>query len=161
MNDGEHSGVDREADLGNQAMPDMTGLDYLRKAQAGTLQEPPVAGLIGCSLQEVKEGNVILEFSPSESHYNNFGNVMGGVAAAVIDAATGCAVYSTLATGTGYATISLNVQCVRPITTDVGRMRCEARIVQVGNRIGTAEAKLMDQQGKIYAFGSSSCMILR
>jgi acyl-coenzyme A thioesterase PaaI-like protein len=40
-------------------------------------------------------------------------------------------------------------------------MRCEGRIIQVGNRIGTAEAKLVDQQGKIYAFGSSSCMILR
>ena len=38
---------------------------------------------------------------------------------------------------------------------DVGKMRCKARIVQVGNRVGTAEAKLADQQGKLYTFGSS------
>lgn len=163
MNDDEYSGADGKTYLWSQAMPgsSMRGLDFLREAQAGKLPEPPVAALIGCSLQDVEEGMVVLGFSPSERHYNNFGNVMGGVAAAAIDAATGCAVYSTLAAGVGYATINLNVQYVRPITADVGKMRCEARVVQVGNRVGTAEAKLVDQEGTVYAFGSSSCMILR
>jgi uncharacterized protein (TIGR00369 family) len=163
LNDDEHPGADRKANSSNQTMSgaSVSGLDHLRAVKSGVVQHPPIAGLIGCSIQEVEEGSVVFEFSPSEQYYNDFGTVHGGLAAAVIDAATGCAVYSTLAAGAGFATINLNVQYVRPITADVGKMRCEGRIIQVGNRIGTAEAKLVDQQGRIYAFGSSSCMILR
>lgn len=163
MNDDERLGSEQKGYLWNQAVigTSISGLDYLRKIQAGLLQEPPVADLIGASIQEVKEGVVVLEIEPSERHYNIYGNVMGGVIAAVIDAATASAIISNLAAGIGCTTINLSVQYVRPITVDVGKMRCEARVIQVNNDVGRAEAKLVDRVGKIYAFGSCCCMILR
>jgi uncharacterized protein (TIGR00369 family) len=127
----------------------------------GVLEEPPIGRLIGLRLTEVKEGRVVLEYTPAECHYNLSGRVQGGVAALLIDAATGSAVYSLLPAGVKYTSLDLKANYVRPITLDAGPLRCEAWIVHMGARTGIAEAKLTDGQGRLYAVGASTCMIFR
>lgn len=139
----------------------MSGLEFLSALKDGSLEEPPIATLIGFRIIEVEEGRVALEFIPSECHYNFSGNVHGGVPSSIIDAATGSAVYSLLPAGVRYTSLDLKVNYVRPITLETGRLRCEAWTVHVGARTGIAEAKLTDEQGRLYAFGTSTCMIFR
>jgi len=139
----------------------MSGLQFLRALKDGSIEEPPIAMLIGFRIIEVEEGRVAFEFTPSECHYNFSGNIQGGIPSSVIDAATGSAVYSLLPAGVKYTSLDLKVNYVRPITLESGRLRCEAWTVHMGARTGIAEAKLTDRQGRLHAFGTSLCMIFR
>jgi uncharacterized protein (TIGR00369 family) len=78
----------------------------------------------------------------------------------LIDSATGCAVHTTLPEGGGYGTLETKVNLVRAIQTDTGALRAEGRVVHRGSRIATAEARVVGEgDGKLYAHGTSTCMI--
>ena len=55
----------------------------------------------------------------------------------------------------------MKVNFIRPITSGTGLVRCEAKIIHVGKRTGTAEGKLIGHEGKLYAHAVNTCMILR
>jgi acyl-coenzyme A thioesterase PaaI-like protein len=40
-------------------------------------------------------------------------------------------------------------------------VRCEANVVHVGGRIATAEAKLVDDAGRLYGHATTTCMVFR
>ena len=139
----------------------MSGLDALRAVQSGELPPPPIAVLLGMSIAEVDMGRVVFTATPAEYHYNPIGVVHGGLAATLLDSAMGCAVHSTLPAGTGYTTLEIKVNYVRAITRDTGEVRCEAHIIHQGGRIATAEARVTDAAGKLYAHGTTTCIIFR
>jgi uncharacterized protein (TIGR00369 family) len=139
----------------------MSGLDYLRGMRDGTIDHPPISLLVAFKLVEADEGRVVFEIEPEEYHLNPFSAVHGGVTCGVLDAATGCAVHSTLPAGVGYTSIDIKVNFLRPITKETGLLRCEGTVIQVGNRLGIAEGRMTDSGGRLYAFGVSTCMILR
>ena len=139
----------------------ISGIAYLRALQSGELPPPPIAVLIGMSITEVSEGRVVFTAEPSEYHYNPLGTVHGGFTATLLDSALGCVVQSMLPAGTGYTTVELEVNYLRPITTKTGMVYCEGKIIYVGGRIATAEGRLTDAEGKLYAHGTTTCIILR
>ena len=47
---------------------------------------------------------------------------------------------------------------MRPLTVEVGQIRCEATVLHSGNRVATAEARIVDSTGKIYAHGTTTCI---
>ncbi|WIM90492.1 hypothetical protein PT015_20430 [Candidatus Mycobacterium wuenschmannii] len=65
--------------LGAQAAMSMTGLDYLRAMQAGTLPSPPLLHTLNMRLESVESGEVVFGMTPAEFHYNPIGSVHGGV----------------------------------------------------------------------------------
>ena len=48
----------------------------------------------------------------------------------------------------------------RPILADTGRVRAEGRVVSRGRQVVTAEAKVMDAQGRVLAHGTSTLLVL-
>ena len=48
----------------------------------------------------------------------------------------------------------------RPIRPDDGTVRCEGRVVSQGRQIATAEARLLSEDGKLLAHGTSTLIIL-
>ena len=147
--------------FGANAARTMSGLDYLRAIETGEIPPPPIAQLLGFSLQRVDSGQAVFELEPAEYHYNPIGMVHGGVASTVLDSAMGCAVHSTLPAGTGYSTVELKVNFIRPLSTETGTLHCEASVIHTGGRIATAEGKLVDKDGKLYAHGTTTCIIFR
>lgn len=139
----------------------MSGLEYLRAIARGELPAAPIADLIGFSISEVDEGRVVFECSPAECHYNPIGTVHGGLACTLFDSAMGCAVHTALPAGVGYTTVELKVNFLRPITTETGRLSCEGRTIHVGGRIATAEARLLDDSGRLLGHATTTCMIFR
>jgi uncharacterized protein (TIGR00369 family) len=139
----------------------MSGLQAMRAVQAGELPPPPIAVLMGMGLVEVEEGRVVFTALPAEYHYNPIGVVHGGLAATLLDSALGCAVHTTLPAGTGYTTLEIKVNYVRAITLATGELRCEAKILHQGGRIATAEGRITDASGKLYAHGTTTCIIFR
>ena len=139
----------------------VSGIEYLRALQAGELPPPPFAVLMGIWITEVSEGRVVFAAEPGEYHYNPLGTVHGGVMATLLDSALGCAVQSLLPAGTSYTTLELKVNYLRPVTTKTGMVYAEGKIIHLGGRIATAEARLTDAAGKLYAHGTTTCIILR
>lgn len=138
----------------------MRGLDFLQAMIDGEIPRPPFAYLLGMTLIEVAPGRAVFTVTPAEFLYNPIGLVHGGVAMTILDSATGCAVQTMLEAGVGYTTVSGNTNFIRPITLDTGLLRAEAQTINVGRRIATAEARLVDGAGKLYAHGVSTCAIL-
>ncbi|HXW50518.1 MAG TPA: PaaI family thioesterase [Candidatus Acidoferrales bacterium] len=147
--------------LSVDAAKTMSGLDRLRALLRGETPRPPMAELVGIQIVSVEPGLVVFEGKAAEYHYNLGGVAHGGFACTVLDSALGCAVTSLLPAGKSCTTIDLHVRFVRPITTDTGIVRCEARVLHLGKTLGTAEAELTDPAGKLLAHGTTACAILQ
>lgn len=139
----------------------LSGLDALRAMMRGELPPPPIAIILGLALVEVREGEVVFAVNPAEYHYNPIGVVHGGLAATLCDSALGCAIHSTLPAGTGYTTLELKVNFVRALTRDTGPVRCTGTVIHLGGRIATAEARVTDAAGTLYAHATTTCLIMR
>jgi uncharacterized protein (TIGR00369 family) len=139
----------------------LSGLEYLQKIVAGELPRPPISALMDFGLAELSEGHAVFTVEPAEYHYNPIGVVHGGLAATLLDSAMGCAVHSTLPAGVGYTTLEIKVNYVRPMTVETGVVRCEAKVIHVGGRTATAEGRVLDASGKLYAHATTTCLIFR
>ena len=137
----------------------VTGLAFLEGIRDGTLPSPPIALLLGFTLTEVEPGRAVFECEPSESQYNPIGGVHGGVISTLLDSALSCAVHTTLPAGTAYTTAELKINFVRPVVVGTGRLRAEGRVIHAGSRLATADARLTDLAGKLYAPAVGTCLI--
>ena len=138
----------------------LSGLQYMEKLIAGEITPPPIMKLIGYALLEVAKGHAVFGTTPAEQHYNPIGVVHGGIAMTLLDSAMGCAVQTRCAAGKGYTTLELKVNLVRAIRADSGALRATAKVVHFGSRTATAEGRLEDRDGNLFAHGSSTCLIL-
>ena len=143
-----------------QAGRSMPGIEFLRAIRDGRLPAPPIAKLIGFELVEVDTGHAVFEIVPGERHYNPIGVVHGGLAMTLLDSAMGCAVQTHMAAGTGYTTLEAKTNLVRAITSETGPLRAIGKVVHAGKRVATAEARLEDPAGKLYAHATSTCIVL-
>ena len=110
-----------------EAARDLAQLDGLTRPAGDDRRRAPAAAdrdAHGLRARRGREGRVVFAVEPGEQHYNPIGMVHGGLAATLIDSATGCAVHTTLPAGTGYTTTDVQVRFVRPITRDTGRIEC-------------------------------------
>jgi uncharacterized protein (TIGR00369 family) len=139
----------------------LSGMAYLQAIKDGTIPPPPMALTLGMEMIDLAEGRAVFAAEPSEYHYNPIGVVHGGLAATLLDSATGCAVQTTLPAGVAYTTLELKTNFVRAITRDTGRVLCEAEVVHRGGTIATAEGRLRaESTGKLLAHGTSTCLII-
>ena len=138
----------------------MPGLDFLRAIRDGRLPAPPIAELLGFGLVEVEPGEAVFEVEPGEQHYNPIGVVHGGLAMTLLDSAMGCCVQTRMPAGSGYTTLEAKSNLVRAITDKTGRLRAIGKVVHLGNRIATAEGRLEDAAGKLYAHATTTCIVL-
>jgi uncharacterized protein (TIGR00369 family) len=133
----------------------------LQAMARGELPAPPVIATLGFVLDSVEAGRVQFSFEPAEYHYNPIGVVHGGLTATLCDSALGCAVHSTLPAGTAYTTLELKVNFVRALTKETGPVRCEGKVISVGGRVATAEARVTDAAGTLYAHATTTCLVIR
>jgi uncharacterized protein (TIGR00369 family) len=147
--------------IGASAAATMDGLDYLRAIGSGEVPPPPIALLLGMEVPHIDPGRAVFTLEAGEHLYNPIGSVHGGVLATLLDSALGCAVHSTLPAGVGYTTIDLNVTYLRPATRDSGRLTCEAELIHSGRKVATSRAQIVDDDGRLYATATTTCLILR
>lgn len=153
--------MDKRAHTTASDMMAMSGLDAIRGILEGRFPQPSISDTLGFRLAEVDFGRVVFEGEPSERVLNPMGAVHGGWALTLIDSACGAAGHTTLPAGVGYGTLETKANFVRPISADTGTLRCEGKVLALGRTILTAEARLTDAAGKLYAHGTSTCMIIR
>jgi uncharacterized protein (TIGR00369 family) len=137
----------------------MSGMDMLRAMREGRLPAPPICQSLDFDLAEVEFGRVVFEGRPAGNHYNPLGTVHGGYTATLLDSCLGCAIHSTLPAGQGYTTVEVKVNFVRALTDRTGVVRAEGKVINVGSRIATSEARLTDGAGKLLAHGTTTCLV--
>jgi uncharacterized protein (TIGR00369 family) len=68
-------------------------------------------------------------------------------------------VHSLLSQGQAYATLEIKINYLRAITDALDEVTAEGRIIHLGRKAAFAEGKIVDDSGKIYATGSTTCSI--
>jgi uncharacterized protein (TIGR00369 family) len=137
----------------------LSGLEMLSAMIAGKLPRAPISRTLDFLLVHVEAGVAVFQGHPSLDHYNPLGSVHGGWYATLLDSAMGCAVQSTLPAGKAYTTMEFRVNLVRPLTAGVPVVRAEGRIVHPGRQVAMAEARLVGPDGKLYAHGTTTCLV--
>lgn len=136
-----------------------SGLEIMQALLRGELPAPPITDTLDFILVEVDHGRAVFQGRPLERHYNPLGTVHGGWFATLLDSAVGCAVHTALPAGKSYTTLELKVNMLRALTKKVGLVRAEGRIIHVGGQVATAEARLVDAAGKLYAHATTTCLV--
>ena len=139
----------------------MSGLEYMRQLMTGEREPSGMARLMNMRLVEVEEGRAVFAVEPDERHYNGLGIAHGGLAATLLDSALGCAINTLMPAGRVFTTPEMKINYVRPMRRETGEVRCEAEVLHAGGRVATAEGRITDGTGKLYAHGTATCMLFR
>lgn len=137
-----------------------TGLQQLQAIRDGAAPAAPIQAVLDFRLVDVSEGSATFRYRPDAAHRNPLGTVHGGIAMTLLDSAAGAAVHSTLPPRSGYTTVETKVNLVRAVHPTTGPLRAEGAVVHRGATIATAESRLIDEAGKLYAHATSTCLIL-
>lgn len=137
----------------------MTGLEFVQGLVDGTLPLNTIAGTLGYEITEAASRRVVITCEPNDTHLNPTGTVHGGLSATLLDSAMGLAIRSTLDKGVGSTTLEFKISLVRPITPETGLIEAEGVVLNCGRRVGMAEGRITDRQGRLLAHGTTTCLI--
>ena len=137
-----------------------SGLEMFKAMIAGELPAPPISRTLDFILVEAEHGRVVFQGKPGIAHYNPMGIVHGGWFATLLDSALGCAINSIQPAGRIFTTLELKINYTRPLTREAGEIRCEATVLHSGSRTATAEARMVDAQGRLYAHATTTCIVV-
>lgn len=138
----------------------MTGLEFMRAIMEGRLPRAPIAETLDFDMVEVEPGRVVFAGEARFEAYNPIGSVHGGWFGTLLDSCMACAVQTMLPAGRSYTTLEYKINILRAATTASGVLRAEGRAVHVGRRTATAEGRMTDASGKLYATGTTTCIVL-
>jgi uncharacterized protein (TIGR00369 family) len=130
--------------------------DFRERAKAN---EVPVARLIGFEAEKIGEGRAVVVLAAGPQHANPMGTLHGGILCDIADAAMGMAFATTLGPDESFTTVELKINFFRPVWQ--AQLRAEGVVVQRGRSIGYVECTITDEQRRVIARASSTCMVLR
>ena len=125
----------------------------------GSVPPAPIAKLIGFKVVSVASGKAVIEFEAGEKHANPMGTLHGGMLCDISDAAMGLAYASRLNEGESFTTLELKINFLKPIRK--AKLRVEGYVVNEPRTVGLVMCDVFDEQEKLIARASSTCMTLR
>ena len=137
----------------------MEGIDYLSAMFEGKLPAPPIMHTLDFKMHSIKAGKAVFSFVPQEFHYNPIGSVHGGVISTILDSAMGCTVHSLMPKGKAYTTLELKVNFLKAITKNSGELFTIGKMIYSGGKTALVEAQIVDANGKLFAYGVSTCLL--
>jgi uncharacterized protein (TIGR00369 family) len=138
---------------------EMSGLEFVQGLADGTLPLNTIAQTLGYDITEAENGRIVVTAEPRDIHLNPAGTVHGGLAATMLNSCMGLAIQSTLEKGVGSTTLEFKISFVRPITPEIGPIRAEGIVISRGRRVGTAEGRVTDGNGRLLVHGTTTCLI--
>ena len=145
--------------VGADEQKQMSGLEFVKGLADGTLPLNTIARTLGYDIVEAEAGRVVVTAEPTVGHLNPAGTVHGGLAATMLDSCMGLAIQTLLDRGVGSTTLEFKISFVRPITPQTGPIRAEGTVINHGRRVGTAEGRVTDGNGRLLVHGTTTCLI--
>ena len=138
------------------------GLGYLRGMAESRYPIFPAGALIGVRDLSFDHGVARVAraaLDAAEIHMNPMNTMHGGILTTLLDCVMGPAVLSTLPTGRGHTTLTLEMKFTRAVTLASGRRMAEGRVVAGGRRVMTSEGRITDRDGRVCATGTSTVLV--
>ncbi len=111
---------------------------------------------LGARISEAEPGRVVLELVAGPQHRHGGGVVQGGVIAQIADASMGMSLATLQDDSMWNTTVELKVNFIRPAVE--GTLRAVGRAVDLRQTLLFAEGEVFDDQGRLVARGSCTCM---
>ena len=137
----------------------LTGLEIMQGVLSGRLPYAWIADTLDFSLILAEPGKAVFQGTPQLKHYNPIGSVHGGWYATLLDSALGCAVHTTMPVGRAYTTAELGINIIRAAHVKTGPLRAIGTVIHSGRQLATAEARIVGPDGKVYAHGTTTCLV--
>ncbi|GAA2006700.1 PaaI family thioesterase [Brevibacterium samyangense] len=165
----ETSATPKAGPLSREQLTTMSGLEILRymqanaaEAQESGAQLPPSIGrLLGMRVTRVESGEVEFTLTTVPDFSNPLGQTHGGICATLVDSAMGCAVHTLLEAGVGYGTVEMKLNYLRSVPTTGTVLRAVGTVVHAGRSTALAEGKVFDDQDRLVAHATETCLIYR
>ena len=106
-------------------------------------------GVLGFSIVRADPDEAVVRMDVPDALLSPFGQVLGGMVAALFDTALAVAVHRRLGQGGRVATHNLNVTYVAFTTSR--RLECRARTISLRTRVAIAEGEVLDDAGTLIA----------
>ncbi|MFQ6549528.1 PaaI family thioesterase [Aestuariibius sp. 2305UL40-4] len=137
----------------------MTGLQFMESIRDGRMSAPPIAKVLNYALDVVEDGRVVFRGTPGFEVTNPLGTVHGGWYGTLLDSCMACAVMTKIPAGATYTTLEYKINITRgiPLGTEIF---AEGNVQHVGRSTGVASGEIRDAAGKLYATGSTTCIIM-
>ncbi|OCJ66340.1 phenylacetic acid degradation protein [Agrobacterium tumefaciens] len=139
----------------------LTGLEFVRGLSKGLIEPPSMAKLLPFELDLPQEGSIEMTAIPEDGFLNTLGTVHGAWAMTMLDTSMGLAAHSTLKPREMAPSLETSVKFVRPIQVRNGQLRITGKVISRGRTIITLEGTITSADGKIYAHGTSTCMVVQ
>ncbi len=138
---------------------ELSGIEFLEAIRRGDVAPPPIASMLGFTIEEIGPGRVVFGCVPDDSVYNPIGVVHGGLVCTLADTVIGCALQTTLPLGSTYTSIDLSVSYLRRVTSG-SVLRATGTVTKPGRRVGFAAAEIVDGTGRAVATATGSCLVM-
>lgn len=136
-----------------------SGMELMQAMLRGDIPYPTISVTMDFALMAVSSGEAIFQGTPSAKHLNPMGTVHGGWYATLLDSAVGCAVHTMMPAGRGYTTAELSVNLVRGAVAGKEPLRAIGKVLHCGRQLATAEGRIVDASGKLYAHATTTCLV--
>ena len=136
-----------------------TGLELMQAMLRGEIPRASIGETMDFILMSVSSGEAIFQGTPNAKHLNPMGTVHGGWYATLLDSAVGCAVHTMMPAGRGYTTAELSVNLVRGAVPGKEPLRVIGKVLHCGKQLATAEGRIVDAAGKLYAHATTTCLV--
>lgn len=141
------------------ALRESSGLEIFQRMLRGELPGPPIAHVMDFALIEAEKGRVVFQGHPDKAFFNPAGVIHGGWQATLLDSCMACAIHTQLEVGQAHTSLEIKVNFMRAMSDQVGPVRAEGKVIQVGRQVGIAEGKIYDASGRLYAHGTTTCLV--
>jgi uncharacterized protein (TIGR00369 family) len=131
----------------------------IQKMLRGDVPPPPIGRLLGFRLVSAQPGEAVMELVAGPQHANPMGTLHGGVLCDIADGAMGIAYACTLEEDESFTTLELKINFLRPVWN--ARLRALGRVVKKGATVGMAECDVLDEEERLVAKATCTCMTLR
>jgi len=138
---------------------ELGGLQRVEAIAAGREPMAPMLQGLEVTLHAWSEGRIELRAVPQARFYNFMNAAHGGWALTLLDTCMALSALSTLLPGEFAPTLDTSGKFVRPITEQAGELRAMGQVVSRGRRVIAMDGRIEDAAGRLYAHGTSTCLI--
>ena len=138
----------------------LSGLDRMKASFRKQMPPPPIHHLFGLTPVNAGAASVVFRMPASPWLQTGAGVFFAGTAALVADAPLGGAILAPLGPGQVVMTSDLSFNFLRPADVESGHLIARARPIEVGTRLGVAEAIVEDGHGQSVAHCTTRCFIV-
>jgi len=122
------------------------------------LESGPYWKLVNMTTETAPDGEILAVLKVTDELLQVYGNVHGGVIAALMDSCIAIALNQQLGPSKGATTVEMKLNYLRPVNK--GILKGQGRVIQAGRRILVGQGEIRDEEDNLVAIGTATFVII-